>query len=352
MSLREAAFSALRPIDVVYSQWDFRAFSENQVTVAQGETLLLLPESPNDDWATVRKIGKPGANPASSGLVPKSYLKPQAQAFRGYALYTYKPDKPECVRMFIGRKVSVYRALGEWVLVKVDASGRGTESIGYVLKSYVKRFENTSDREYLGPSALNQLPESYCCLCEDSVVSEMHFECTQCRLPNGDPLLICRECAYFRQALFAHQGVNGQNHLFDIRNTMFNCDGCMKLLNGTDFFYCIACRHDKGNGYELCAECHRGPRGSAHPHSMSLVTKNCRLTEAHAFGLRQLKVICDSYTCNGCKREVSGCVLHCRVCPPAGFDVCLECAEIDRAAFLHDRWTRGAPHDFEIGLSR
>lgn len=61
----------------------------------------------------------------------------------------------------------------------------------------------------------------------------------------------CRECAYFRQALFAHQGVNGQNHLFDIRNTMFNCDGCMKLLNGTDFFYCIACRHDKGNGYEL-----------------------------------------------------------------------------------------------------
>lgn len=96
-------------------------------------------------WATVRKIGKPGANPASSGLVPKSYLKPQAQAFRGYALYTYKPDKPECVRMFIGRKVSVYRALGEWVLVKVDASGRGTESIGYVLKSYVKRFENTSD---------------------------------------------------------------------------------------------------------------------------------------------------------------------------------------------------------------
>lgn len=61
---------------------------------------------------------------------------------------------------------------------------------------------------------------------------------------------------------------------------------------------------------------------------MSLVTKNCRLTEAHAFGLRQLKVICDSYTCNGCKREVSGCVLHCRVCPPAGFDVV-------RYSFLH-----------------
>ncbi|KAG8913857.1 cytoskeletal protein binding protein [Tulasnella sp. 408] len=206
MSLNQITISSLKPINIVYSQWDFRAFREGQLTVVQGETLLLLSESPNDDWATVRKLSKPGANTPSSGLVPKSYLTPKAQAFRGYALYTYKPDNVECVRMFIGRKVSVYKTLGEWVLVKIDASGRGAESIGYVPKSYVKRFEDTND---------------------------------------------CRECAYFRQALFAHQGVNGQNHLFDIRRTTFTCDGCRVQLNGTDFFYCMACRHDKGNGYDL-----------------------------------------------------------------------------------------------------
>ncbi|KAG9033629.1 hypothetical protein FS837_002414 [Tulasnella sp. UAMH 9824] len=145
MSLNQATVSSLQPINIVYSQWDFRAFREGQVTVVQDETLLLLSERPNDDWATVRKLSKPGAKSPSSGLVPKSYLKPKAQAFRGYALYTYKPDSAECVRMFIGRKVSVYTTLGEWVLVKLDGTGRGTESVGYVLKSYVKRFDDTND---------------------------------------------------------------------------------------------------------------------------------------------------------------------------------------------------------------
>lgn len=255
--------------------------------------------------------------------------------------------------MFSGHKLSVYATLGEWELVKLDGSRSGAGGIGYVPKGYVKRFEDASDigdKEYMGPSTLKQLPESYCYLCEGSVVSRAHFQCTKCRLPNGDPLLICRECAYTRQACFAHQGVNGQDHLFDIRNTAFNCDGCRKRLTGTDFFYCIACRQGKGKAYDLCTECHRDPTKSSHPHQMSLVTKNGRLTEAHAVGLGdpELKRINSFCTCNACCREIRGYVLHCRVCPPGGYDVCFECAEIDRAAFSHDRWTRGGPHEFEI----
>ncbi|KAG8912231.1 hypothetical protein FRC01_005213, partial [Tulasnella sp. 417] len=96
-------------------------------------------------WAAVRKIGKPGTDTSSAGLVPKSYLKAESPIFRGYALYTYESDSPECVEVYLGQKLSVYATLGEWVVVKLDGYGESAGDIPYLLKSYIKRFDDASN---------------------------------------------------------------------------------------------------------------------------------------------------------------------------------------------------------------
>lgn len=54
------------------------------------------------------------------------------------------------------------------------------------------------------------------------------------------------------------------------------------------------------------------------------------------------------YICDGCRQDIPRYVLDCKICPNAGYTLCVDCAELDKATYLHDRWTGGVPHEFQV----
>lgn len=338
--------TSLAPLDILKVQWDFKARTPDELTIKEGDSLFILSDT-TDEWVLARHLNGPQVDVSKvpSGLVPRPYLKVPAGC-RGSALYEYKAENRNCVNMSLGQKLDHYLTFGKWALVKLDGFGGRPGGVGYVPGNYVEIFGD-GDKEIFQPSAFKEPPREYCYLCESSLQGRNYFECTQCRLPNGDPFYICHDCAYRREALFVHQIVKGENHLFS-REKGWSCDKCSQTLDGSSSFTCLACPTLSGDVFELCNGCYSDPRVPAHEHHMALVSPEGKILESQAANIPTISPEYVAYICDGCRRDIPRYVLDCKSCPNSGYTLCPECAEFDRATFLHDRWTGGVPHEFQV----
>ncbi|KIO20863.1 hypothetical protein M407DRAFT_29525 [Tulasnella calospora MUT 4182] len=302
-------------------------------------------------WIQARHVtgAQVDASKSSSGLVPRIYLEKLKPLCRGSALYEYKPENENCVSMRLGQKLDVYMTQGKWMLVKLDVFNGKPGGLGYVPGNYVDVFD--SGKEILRPSTFKEPPREYCYLCEKSIRHNSYFQCTQCRLPNGDPYYICRDCAYRRKALFVHQTVKGDSHLFS-RGTLWGgqwtCDQCLQPTDGSASFTCLVCPELTCDVFDLCQLCYNDPKVPRHEHRMAQVSAEGKLLATQASSIPTIQSNYEVYICDGCRRDIPSYVLDCKICPNPRYNLCMECAEFDRATFFHDRWTCGVPHEFQV----
>lgn len=342
----------LIPLDILEVQSDFEARTANELTIKEGNILFILSDGVTDGWVLARCVSHIHEDPSKepSGLVPRSCLRKIPPEWRGRALYEYTAGNENCVRtMGLGQKMDIYARLGECLLVKLDGFDGEAGRTGYVPKLYVEIFDDNDD-EVLRPLALKAPPREYCYLCESSVRYANYFECTRCRLPNGDPFYICCDCAYQRKALFVHQVAKGGDHLFSrgTSDAHWDCVKCWQPTSGSASLVCLACPGSLSSVFELCYSCYKDPGRPHHEHHLIPISAEGTLLENQVESMLTIKPQYIPYICNGCRRDISRYVLVCKTCPNSRFKLCAECAELDRATFLHDRWTGGVPHEFQV----
>ncbi|KAG8901702.1 cytoskeletal protein binding protein [Tulasnella sp. 417] len=146
------------PLDIMVAQWDFKARVNDELTINEGDRLLVLPGGA-EDWAHVRHVAGAQADTSTSpsGLVPLKYLVKLEPLSRGSALYQYEPENENCVRMKLGQKLDVYMTLGKWMLVKLDVFRGKPGGLGYVPGNYVDIFDDRGG-EVLQPSSFKEPP--------------------------------------------------------------------------------------------------------------------------------------------------------------------------------------------------
>lgn len=335
------------PVDIMVALYDFQGRDHDELTVKEGQLLSLEDNRRVGDWARVRSRVDPDA---PSGLVPWTYIQPKKPSFRASALYNFARQKSDEVEMALGQAMSVYGTSGTRFLVKLDDFNGRVGRVGFVPQNYVEAFQD-GEKEDLGPNSSKDLPERYCSLCEGNFHDSVYYECTQCRLPNGNKYYICQTCADDRQACFVHQVIKGQTHLFSRHlplDCKWVCSNCNGVIEATKSFVCVSCPNPSSVGFELCLRCHSDPQVPRHQHPLIPVTPESVISQSHINALIAQTPGYQRFFCDGCRREISRYVLDCKRCPAPGYDLCLECAELDRATYWHDRWTGGAPHEFQV----
>ncbi|KAG8914006.1 cytoskeletal protein binding protein [Tulasnella sp. 408] len=133
----------LDPIDIMAVQWAFEARESDELTIKEGDQLLLLAEGAANEWVPARRLSGPQANISDvpSGLVPVAYLKKLEPLCRGSALYAYEAENKNCISMRVGWKLDIYLTVGKWMLVKLDRFDGKPGGLGYVPGNYVNSFD-------------------------------------------------------------------------------------------------------------------------------------------------------------------------------------------------------------------
>ncbi|EME87475.1 uncharacterized protein MYCFIDRAFT_123895 [Pseudocercospora fijiensis CIRAD86] len=125
--------------DVVRALYDYPAQSDEELDIKEGDLLLVLEKSSEDDWWKCKKKATSEDEDEPEGLVPNNYVEPVKPAYQAKALYDYSQQTEEELSFAEGAQLHVYDTSDpDWTLV----GSRG--QYGFAPAIYLERISSTA----------------------------------------------------------------------------------------------------------------------------------------------------------------------------------------------------------------
>ncbi|KAF7185079.1 Actin cytoskeleton-regulatory complex protein sla1 [Pseudocercospora fuligena] len=125
--------------DVVRALYDYPPQSDEELEIKDGDLLLVLEKSSEDDWWKCKKKATSEDEDEPEGLVPNNYVEPVKPAYQAKALYDYSSQTDEELSFTEGAQLDVYDTSDpDWTLV--GSSGE----YGFAPAIYLERISSAA----------------------------------------------------------------------------------------------------------------------------------------------------------------------------------------------------------------
>ncbi|KAF2634646.1 hypothetical protein P280DRAFT_474434 [Massarina eburnea CBS 473.64] len=120
--------------------YDYAPQSENELGLAEGDLLMVLEKSSEDDWWKAKKKGGIDAEEEPEGLIPNNYVNEAAPVCKAKALYDYARQTDEELSFKEDAILNVYDLSDpDWTLVGLDAD------YGFAPANYIEVQEGSAE---------------------------------------------------------------------------------------------------------------------------------------------------------------------------------------------------------------
>ncbi|KAF2186947.1 hypothetical protein K469DRAFT_705490 [Zopfia rhizophila CBS 207.26] len=120
--------------------YDYAPQSENEIPLAEGDMLMVLEKSTEDEWWKAKKKGSPDDEEEPEGLIPNNYVEEAPPIQKAKALYDYTRQTDEELSFKEDAVLDVYDMSDpDWTLVGVDGD------YGFAPSNYIEMKEDIAE---------------------------------------------------------------------------------------------------------------------------------------------------------------------------------------------------------------